>query len=124
VFTVGATAITTPPAAAGAAPPVAIASGLARLRGPSGCVKHAFRVSARGRSIAAVAFYLDGKLVKNMTGERAAYRMKIRPGRLGSGRHRLVARMTFTTGSGTRARVSALTFPRCAQDAVVPRFTG
>ena len=94
------------------------------LRGPGGCVRQAFRARVSGRSIAAVAFYVDGKLVKNMTGERAVYRLKVRPGRFGFGRHKLIARVTFATGSGTQARRLPLTFRRCAQDAVAPRFTG
>ncbi len=122
-FTVPATTTTTPPPAGGVLPET-VASGIARLRGPSGCVKQAFRAKVSGRSIAAVAFYVDGKLVKNMTGAQALYRMKLRPGRLGFGRHKLIARVTFATGSGTAARRLPLTFRRCAQDAVAPRFTG
>ena len=45
----------TPPRA-GNVLPETIASGVARLRGPSGCVRQAFRARVSGRSIAAVAF--------------------------------------------------------------------
>jgi hypothetical protein len=114
---------TTPPPA-GEVLPETIASGTARLRGPSGCVKQAFRARVTGRSIAAVAFYLDGKLMKRITGERAVYRMTVNPGRYGFGRHKIVARVKFVAGSGTSVRRMPLTFRRCAQGAVAPRFTG
>ena len=113
-----------PTPTAGAVLPETVVSGIARLRGPSGCVKQAFRARVSGRSIAAVAFYVDGKMVKNIAGERSIYRMKVRLSRFGFGLHKVKARVTFTTGSGTAARVMPLTFRRCAQDAVAPRFTG
>jgi hypothetical protein len=127
-FTVPPPATTTPPVttppAAGAVLPETIASGLAQLRGPSGCVRQAFRARVSGRSIAAVAFHVDGKLFKRLSGERAQYSVKVKPGRYGPGRHKLVARVTFVSGSGTQARKLPLTFRRCARGAVAPRFTG
>jgi len=104
--------------------PETIASGLASLRGPSGCVKRAFRASVRGRSIASVAFFVDGKLAKRITGTRSVYSIEVNPRRYGFGRHRVVARVQFVAGSGTRARRLPLTFRRCAQGTIAPRFTG
>jgi uncharacterized repeat protein (TIGR01451 family) len=117
---------TTPPATtpSGAVLPATIVSGLARLRGPSGCVDRSFRARVTGRSIASVAFYVDGELVKRFTGARASYSIKVRPRGLGFGRHRVVARVTFLAASGTPARRLPLTFRRCAQATVTPRFTG
>jgi hypothetical protein len=121
---------TTPPAKtaspppAGAVLPETIASGTARLRGASGCAKQAFSARVSGRSIAAVAFYVDGRLMKNITSMRSAYRMTVRPGRYSTGRHKVVARVRFTAASGTQSRRLRLTFRRCAQAAVAPRFTG
>ena len=46
------------------------------------------------------------------------------PDRYGFGRHRVVARVRFTAESGTRALRLPLTFRRCAQGTVAPRFTG
>ena len=114
---------TTPPPGGGTLPETVV-SGIARLNGPSGCVKQAFRASVSGRSIAAVAFFLDGKLVKRIARERARYTVKVKPGKLGFGRHRVIARVTFSAESGTSARALPLTFRRCAQGAVQPRFTG
>ena len=104
--------------------PETIVSGIARLRGPSGCVKQAFKASVRGRSIASVAFFVDGKLAKKFTGTRAVYSIKVNPRRYGFGRHRVVARVTFVAESGTKARRLPLTFRRCAQGTIAPRFTG
>jgi len=101
-----------------------IASGVARLSGASGCEKRAFRARVSGRSIASVGFYMDGKLLKNIAAQRAVYSMKIKPGRLGFGRHKVIARVTFVTGSGTGVRSLAMTFRRCAKAAVAPSFTG
>jgi hypothetical protein len=99
-------------------------SGRAQLRGPSGCVKKAFRARVTGRSIASVSFFVDGKLVKRFTGQRASYSIKVRPKALGFGRHKIVARVVFLAASGTKARRLPLTFRRCARQAVAPRFTG
>jgi hypothetical protein len=94
------------------------------LRGPSGCIKQAFRARVIGRSIAAVSFFVDGKRVKRLTGERSVYAVKIRPKNYGFARHRVVARVRFTADSGTAARRLPLTFRRCARQTVQPRFTG
>jgi hypothetical protein len=104
--------------------PEAVASGRASLRGPSGCVKQAFRARVSGRSIASVTFSVDGKKVKTVSGKRGVYALKVRPGRYGFGRHKIVARVQFTAASGTAAKKLPLTFRRCAQGAVAPRFTG
>jgi uncharacterized repeat protein (TIGR01451 family) len=104
--------------------PESIASGRARLRGPSGCVHTAFRARVKGRSIASVAFYVDGKLLKRISGRRATYSIKVKPRRYGFGRHRVVARVRFVAASGTTPRTLRLTFRRCAKGVAAPRFTG
>jgi hypothetical protein len=78
----------------------------------------------RGRSIASVTFYVDGRLVKKFRGTRSTYSIRVKPGRYGVGRHRVVARVRFAAESGTRARTLRLTFRRCAQRVIAPRFTG
>jgi uncharacterized repeat protein (TIGR01451 family) len=113
----------TTPTPEGGILPDSIASGRAQLRGPSGCVK-GFRARVTGRSIASVAFFVDGKLVKRITDRRATYTVKLNARRYGFGRHRMVARVRFVAASGTAPRTLRLTFRRCAQDAVAPRFTG
>jgi uncharacterized repeat protein (TIGR01451 family) len=99
-------------------------SGRAQLRGPSGCVKRTFRARVNGRSIASVTFFVDGKRVKRIKGTRSVYSIKVKPSKFGFGRHRVTARVRFTAASGTRARTLRLTFRRCANEAIAPRFTG
>jgi hypothetical protein len=118
----GTTVPAVPPA--GGTLPAAVRSGRARLSGPSGCIKQAFRARVTGRSIAVVSFWVDGKRVKRLTGERSVYAVKIRPSKYGFGRHRVIARVRFTAESGTAPRRLPLTFRRCARGAVAPRFTG
>ena len=104
--------------------PEEVVSGRARLRGPSGCVKQAFRARVSGRQFRSVAFFVDGKLVKQINKRKSVYKVKIRPNKYGFGRHRVIARVRFTTESGTSARRLPLTFRRCGRGAVAPRFTG
>jgi hypothetical protein len=104
--------------------PEVVLSGRARLRGPSGCVHRAFHATVRGRSISSVRFFVDGRLVKRLRGQRASYSVTVRPSRLGFGRHRVVARVRFVSGSGTTPRRLRLTFRRCARQTLTPRFTG
>jgi hypothetical protein len=99
-------------------------SGAARLRGPSGCVKTAFRARVSGREIASVRFLVDGKLVKKVTTSKPSYVVKINPRRLGFGRHKVVAKVTFKAEAQTSPRTLRLTFRRCARQAIAPRFTG
>jgi hypothetical protein len=104
--------------------PDSITSGRASMRGPSGCVKQAFKARVSGRSIASVTFFVDGRQVKKVGGKRSSYSIKVRPRTYGFGRHKIVARVQFTTASGTKTRNIPLTFRRCAQGATDPRFTG
>ena len=112
------------PTTGGGTLPDTIASGQASLRGPSGCVKQAFRARVSGRSLASVTFFVDGKRVKRFSDSRALYTIKVNPLKFGFGRHRVTARVTFVSGSGTQARTLRLTFRRCARGTVAPRFTG
>ena len=115
--------VVTPPPGSGELPEEVL-SGRARLRGPSGCVNKAFRARVTGRAIRSVAFFVDGKLVKQINKSKSTYKVTIRPNKYGFGRHRVIARVRFTTESGTSARRLPLTFRRCARGAVAPRFTG
>ena len=82
------------------------------------------RARVSGRQIRSVAFFVDGKLVKQINKRKAVYTVKIRPNQYGFGRHRIVARVRFTAESETSARRLPLTFRRCARGSVAPRFTG
>ena len=111
----------TPPS--GGVLPEEIVSGRAALRGPSGCVRKAFKARVAGRSIASVTFFVDGRRVKRVS-RGGAFTLKVKPKRYGLGRHKIVAVVRFTAESGTKSRRLPLTFRRCAQGAVAPRFTG
>jgi len=101
-----------------------VLSGRARLSGPSGCITRTFRARVRGRSIARVRFFVDGKLVKTVRGTQRVYTVKVRPQRYGFGRHLVTVRVRFLAESGTPARTLRLTFSRCRQQVIAPRFTG
>jgi hypothetical protein len=109
------------PDSGGGVLPEEIVSGRAALRGPSGCVKQAFSARVRGRSIASVTFFVDGRQVKK---SKTSFKLKVNPKRYGLGRHKIVALVRFDAASQTKARRLPLTFRRCAQGAVAPRFTG
>jgi hypothetical protein len=115
---------TTPVTAGGGVLDEAAVSGVARLRGRSGCVRHAFTARVTGRSIASVAFYLDGHKLTKFNTSRTSYAIKINPHRYRIGRHHLQARVVFLAASHTEPRRIPLTFKRCAQATVAPRFAG
>jgi hypothetical protein len=83
-----------------------------------------FTARVTGRSISAVSFYLDGKLLKRFSTARSTYSVKVRPGRYSIGRHRITARVRFLAASRTASQRLPLTFRRCAGGSVAPRFTG
>jgi hypothetical protein len=102
-----------------------IVSGTARLRGPSGCVRGPFTATVRGRRIATVTFYRDGKKIKTITarpGQRT-FTVKIKPTNR-RGVHTVTARVRFRAASQTRARTLRLSYQRCRTQIVRPRFTG
>jgi hypothetical protein len=79
----------------------------------------------RGRRIARVTFYRDGKRIKTINARRGqrAFKIQISPANT-VGVHRVSARIRFRAGSGTRARTLRLSYQRCRKQAVRPRFTG
>jgi hypothetical protein len=111
--------------AQGVLPEGEIVSGRARLRGPSGCVQGPFTATVRGRRIARVTFYRDGKKIKTINARRGqrVFRVRIKPGKA-VGIHRVTARIRFRAASRTRARTLRLSYQRCRQQVVRPRFTG
>ncbi len=125
----------TPPSGPGAAPsapgqgvsPVTISSGTARLRGPVGCARaSAVSATVTGRRIVKVSYTLDGKPVRTVTKPDKAGRwsLRIRTVSVRRGEHSIVARVQFSSQSGTATRVLRLTFVRCKPAAARPQFTG
>jgi hypothetical protein len=103
-----------------------ITPGTARLLGRTGCASTAFNARIRGTKIARVVFSLDGKTLKRLAKPnlRGSYAVRINPKSMRIGIHRLVATVTFKSGSGTKAKKLRLSFQRCARALADPRFTG
>lgn len=134
--------VTPPPPAPGAAPPPApvVVQGVqvrqpsARLRAPAGCPPQRFFARVTGRGIARVVFTVDGKRLRTLRRpDRAGvWKVRIDTRRYSTGKHRIVARVTFATASGAATRQAngrtsktmSITFTKCARKAAAPKFTG
>ncbi len=124
--------------------------GAARLQAPASCVTKPFKVVIRGRQIDAVTLFVRGKAVRTLRARQAVvlsatskrvlvdgkvqtvrsaqsqqvFTFRVDPRQLRAGAvHRVSARVTFTTSSGTKTRRLKFAFQRC-QAARKPRFTG
>jgi len=98
----------------------------ARLSGPSACVGAAFVTRVRGRRIAQVAFFVDGRsrrTVRAIPG-RTVFSLRVDPGEQSRRVHRITARVRFTVRSGARTRTLRFAYRRCAAADAKPRFTG
>jgi hypothetical protein len=121
---------TTPPTSQpngdGGVLPEEVVSGRARMSGPSGCVSKRFKAAVRGRQIARVTFFVDGRKVKRVSAKkgRRVFKLGVSPAKYGKGIHRVTAKVVFKRASGTKARTLRLSFQRCARQVVAPRFTG
>jgi uncharacterized repeat protein (TIGR01451 family) len=106
--------------------PSRIVPGTAKLEGPTGCAAKAFNARVRGTKIATVTFLLDGKVVKRFKKPLASgsYALRVNPAKLRLGVHRLVANVTFQSGTGTKPKTIRLSFQRCGKKLADPRFTG
>ena len=105
-----------------AAPP-----GTAKLVGPSGPVRNPFTVWVTGRSIDRVVFSVDGKRIGTVRSRPGRKKFKIVVNPAGQSRrtHRLTARITFKTSSGTASVVRRTTYRTAGRTTVrVPRFAG
>ncbi len=102
------------------------ARGTAAIKGKTGCVGTPFKVVVSGRQIQRVVFTLDGKVIKTLVRPNSGtrYALPVSPARLRNGVHRVLARTTFRSASGTKPRTLRVTFSRCARRAVSPAFTG
>jgi hypothetical protein len=102
-----------------------VASGSARLAGPTGCVARTFSARVRGTKIARVVFVLDGKVIRTLKKPtRGVYGIRINPAHMRVGVHRLQAKITFLASSRTHSRTLKLSFQRCGKRLIAPRFTG
>jgi hypothetical protein len=79
-----------------------------------------------GRQIASVVFTRDGKRIATLRSPNRGifYSITVNPRLLSLGTHRVNARITFRSQSGTKPRTLRVAFSRCARAAISPRFTG
>jgi hypothetical protein len=110
-----------------AAPAGSTAPGTATLSGPSGPVRNPFAVSVTGRAIERVTFSLDGRRIGTVRAKAGRKKFKITINPRGQSRrvHRVTARITFKSSSGTTSTVRRLTYRTAASSVTrAPRFTG
>lgn len=110
-----------PAAGAGAVLGEHVVSGRSRLLGPSGCAGKTVNATVKGRRIERVTFLLDGRKVKVVEG---AGSYSVKSSSLSAGVHRIKARVTYEAASQTQARTHVVTFQRCVERRIVPRFAG
>jgi hypothetical protein len=110
---------------AGPTPVSAAASGTAKLVGPSGPVRTPFAVWVTGRAIDRVVFWVDGRRIGTVRARpgRTKFMITIHP-RGRRGMHRLTARITFKSSSGTSSTVRRTTYYTAGRVARTPRFAG
>lgn len=99
------------------------------LKGPQGCVRSAFKASIKAAGVQSVTFYLDGHKLKTLTSKNAKkglLTITIDPSKLKVGAHKLVAKITMSHPTGTKATVASrsVTVLRCHSANVTPKFTG
>ncbi len=104
---------------------VRVTPGKAGVVGKTGCVAKKFDVTVKGNSIAKVVFTIDGKTVDRFPNViHNSAKLRVNPLAYKFGVHRLVAKVTFASGSRTKGKTLRLTFQRCGQKLVKPQFTG
>lgn len=129
-----------PPSGGGAPPPSVVpvtnphltvkpshaSSGRARLSRPSGCIiGHKVAASVRGKGIARVTFWVDGRRIASVTRARQGrYRLVLDTLKVKPGSHRITARVRFKASAATRPKTLRARFLRCRAAAVSPSFTG
>lgn len=106
----------------------------ARLLAPAGCPPQSFFARVRGRGIARVRFSVDGRRLATVyRPDRAGvWKVRVNTRYMSTGKHRLVARVTFDTSKaaafrqveGPAAKTMSITFTKCARRAQAPAFTG
>jgi uncharacterized repeat protein (TIGR01451 family) len=103
-----------------------VTPGTANLIAPTGCVAKAFNARIRGSKVSRVVFTLDGKTIKVFSKnlKSGVYAVRIDPAKFRIGVHRLVAKVTFQKGTGTKAKTIRVSFQRCSKKLAQPRFTG
>jgi hypothetical protein len=102
-----------------------VARGTARIAGARACPGRPFNVRVSGGGIRRVTFFVDGRRVGAATraDRLGRFQARIDPRRMGSGVHRVRAKVEFVRGAG-RARTLAMSFRVCGSASHPPQFAG
>jgi len=101
---------------------VTAARGTASLKAPKSCVSRTFTVTVNGSPVRRVSFYVDGQLVRRVSGKTGQRVFKATLPANRRGATRVTAKVTFTNGAQAKTlRGSAF---RCRPAVLTPRFTG
>jgi prealbumin domain-containing protein len=123
----------TPPTQQQSAPqievsPVKIKAGSATLSGPRSCPRtKVVAATVTGKRIVKVTFFIEGKPVKTLTkanGKNGSWTLSIKVSRLGYGTHSVKVQVEFAASSTTKTKTLRMSFSRCRQHGVTPKFTG
>ncbi len=106
------------PSGPGSCDPVAPARASMTVMAPSkGCRRRSFRVVVRGMFIESVVFKVDGRRIARRTQPNArgdSFSVRVRPGLLKPGRHRITTQARFALRKGARPRTLSRSFRTCA----------
>jgi Bacterial Ig domain len=107
------------------APPAPVVHGSAKLRTSQGCLtNNEAKASVSGKSIASVAFYVDGRKVKTVSSPDASgrYTFTMSCSHLSIGTHRARAAVSFESGVTPTQRTMLFQITRAR--AAIPQFAG
>ncbi|HEX8159222.1 MAG TPA: hypothetical protein VF526_17695, partial [Solirubrobacteraceae bacterium] len=92
--------------------------------GHTGCAGTPFRVNVGGSGVSRVVFTLDGRQIAKLTAKNRGdkFSVLIRPAKLKRGVHRVLARITYVSSTGTKPKTMRVVFSRCSR--AKPQFTG
>jgi hypothetical protein len=81
-------------------------------------------VDIDGKGVGRVVFTLDGKRIATLKAKNRAnkFSVLIKPGKLKQGVHRVLARITYLSSTGTNPKTMRVVFSRCSR--AKPQFTG
>jgi curli biogenesis system outer membrane secretion channel CsgG len=107
------------------APTAPVVHGSAKLRTSQGCLtNNEAKASVSGKSIASVAFYVDGRKVKTVSSPDASgrYTFTMNCSHLSIGTHRARAAVSFESGATPTQRTMLFQITRAR--AAIPQFAG
>src|SRR4051812_30629856 len=91
-----------------------IVPGSAQLVAPTGCVSRAFNARVKSVNVSKVVITLDGKKIKTLKKPNSGknFQVRVDPSRLKIGVHRIVAKVTFASGTKKKPQIFRISFQR------------